>query len=175
MKNNSFLFLTKANYSRFSYHSKEIWNQAKCLCSILSTCKISNELSKRFSYDCTLIFSMSCRIVSVTSYLSAIEAKIYKMATYILLKFLTLKWDISRTIWRIEVSDGSLFCIFHALLFELNFLFDGSFPLSWISWSFSQFELITFASDESVFCCFSFYKLVQLVWMIIFMSCWSGW
>ena len=30
---------------------------------------------------------------------------------------------ISRNIWRIEVGDGSLFCIFHALSFELNFFF----------------------------------------------------
>ena len=30
----------------------------------------------------------------------------------ILLKFLTLKWDILRTIWRIEVSDGSFFLHF---------------------------------------------------------------
>ena len=43
------------------------------------------------------------------------------MATSILLKFLTLKWDISRTTWRIEVGDGSFFCIFHALSFKLNF------------------------------------------------------
>ena len=43
------------------------------------------------------------------------------MVTSILLKFLTLKWNISRTIWRIEVSDGSFFFIFHALSFELNF------------------------------------------------------
>ena len=78
---------------------------------------------------CTFIFSMSCSIASVTSYLSGIEAKIYKMATSILLKFLTLKWNISRTIWRIEVGDGSFFCIFHALSFELNFVFDRRFPL----------------------------------------------
>ena len=57
----------------------------------------------------------------MTSYLSGIEAKIYKMAMSILLKFLTLKWNISRTIWRIEVGYGSFFCIFHALSFELNF------------------------------------------------------
>ena len=42
------------------------------------------------------------------------------MATSILLKFLTLKWNISRTIWHIEVGDGSFFCILHALSFELN-------------------------------------------------------
>ena len=53
----------------------------------------------------------------------------YKMAASIFLKFLTLKCDISRTIWRIEVSDGSLFCIFHALSFELNLFFDRTCPL----------------------------------------------
>ena len=44
----------------------------------------------------------------------------------ILPKFLTLKWNISRTIWRI---DGSFFFIFHALSFEPNFSFDRRFPL----------------------------------------------
>ena len=52
------------------------------------------------------------------------------MATSILLKFLTLKCDISRTIWSIDVSDGALFCIFHALLFELNLLFDRTCSLN---------------------------------------------
>ena len=56
--------------------------------------------------------------------------KIYKMATSILLRFLTLKCGISRTIWRIEVSGGSLFCIFHTLLFELNLFFDLTCPLT---------------------------------------------
>ena len=53
----------------------------------------------------------------------------YKMATSILLKFQTLECDISRTIWRIEVSDGSLFCIFHALSLEHNLFFDRTCPL----------------------------------------------
>ena len=51
------------------------------------------------------------------------------MAMPILPKFLTLKWNILRTIWRIEVGDSSFFCIFHALPFELNFYFDRRFPL----------------------------------------------
>ena len=55
------------------------------------------------------------------------------MAMPILLKFQTLKCDISRTIWRIEVSDGSLFCIFHALSFERNVFFDWPCPLSLVS------------------------------------------
>ena len=52
------------------------------------------------------------------------------MATSILLKFLTLKWNISRTTGRIEVGDGSSFCILHALSFGLNFFFDRRFPLT---------------------------------------------
>ena len=47
--------------------------------------------------------------------------KIYKMLTSILLKFLTLKWNILRTIWPIEAGDGSFICMFHALSFGLNF------------------------------------------------------
>ena len=43
------------------------------------------------------------------------------MAMSILPKYLNLKWNISRTIWRIEVGDGSFFRIFHALSFEPNF------------------------------------------------------
>ena len=56
--------------------------------------------------------------------------KSYKMVASILLKFLTLGWDISRTIWRIKVNDGSFFCSFHAFSFELNLFFDWSFPLT---------------------------------------------
>ena len=56
--------------------------------------------------------------------------KTYKMAMSILPKFLTLKWNILRTIWRIEVGDGSFFCVFHALSFDLNFYFDRRFPLN---------------------------------------------
>ena len=62
-----------------------------------------------------------------------IRLETYKMATSILLKFQTLKCDISRTIWRIEVSDGSLFCIFHALSFEVNLCFDRTCPLKHLS------------------------------------------
>ena len=47
------------------------------------------------------------------------------MAMSILPIFLTLKWNISRTIWHIEIGDDSLFCIFHALPFELNFFSTG--------------------------------------------------
>ena len=55
--------------------------------------------------------------------------KTYKIAMSTLPKFLTLKWNISITIWRIEVGDGSFCCIFQALSFELNFFYDRRFPL----------------------------------------------
>ena len=61
----------------------------------------------------------------MTSYLIKNEAENLQMAMSILPKFLILKWNISRTIWRIELGDGSFFCIFHALSFELNFFLTG--------------------------------------------------
>ena len=72
---------------------------------------------------------MSCSIASVTSYLRGIEAKNLQNGDVHIAQIRDLKWNISRTIWRIEVGDGSFFCIFHALSFELNFLFDRRFPL----------------------------------------------
>ena len=51
----------------------------------------------------------------MTSYLCENEAENVQMAMSILFKILGLGWDISRTIWRIEDSDDSYFCIFHAL------------------------------------------------------------
>ena len=45
--------------------------------------------------------------------------KTYKMATPILLEF---------SLWRNEVCDGSFFCIFHALSFELKLFFRPEFP-----------------------------------------------
>ena len=57
----------------------------------------------------------------MTSYLSENEAVTYKMEMFILPKFLTLKWNISRTIRRIEVGVAPFFFIFHALSFEQNF------------------------------------------------------
>ena len=56
--------------------------------------------------------------------------KTYKMAMPILLKFLTLGWDISRTTWRIEINDGSFFGIFHALSFELKLISRLEFPFN---------------------------------------------
>ena len=48
--------------------------------------------------------------------------KTYKMSMSIFPKFLTLKWNISRTIWCIEVGDGSFFFSFF-MLFHLSLTF----------------------------------------------------
>ena len=78
--------------------------------------------------------------MSVTSYLSENEAENLQNGEMHVKKTLQngdvhvaqipdFEMNISRTILRIEVGDGSIFCIFHALSFELNFLFDQRFPL----------------------------------------------
>ena len=65
----------------------------------------------------------------MTSYLNENEAENLQNGDVILLKFLTLKWNVSRTVRCIEVSEGSFFFIFHAPSFEVNCFFDRSFPL----------------------------------------------
>ena len=78
--------------------------------------------------------------MSVTSYLSENEAENLQNGEMHVKKPLQngyvhvaqipdFEMNISRTILRIEVGDGSNFCIFHALSFELNSLFDQRFPL----------------------------------------------
>ena len=58
----------------------------------------------------------------MTSYLIEMRLKTYKMAMSILPKFLNLKWNILRTIWHIEVGDGSFFFAFFTL-FHLSLTF----------------------------------------------------
>ena len=64
----------------------------------------------------------------MTSSLIENEAETYKMTISILPKFLTLKWNILRTIWRIDFGNGSIFLRFYALSFELNFFFRPEVP-----------------------------------------------
>ena len=52
------------------------------------------------------------------------------MATSILFKFHTLECDISRTIWGIEVNDGSFFGIYDTFSFELKLFFRPEFPIN---------------------------------------------
>ena len=71
---------------------------------------------------------MSCRIVSVTSYLSKNEAKNLQNGDVNLAQIPYFEMGYLENHLRIEVSDGSFFLHFHALSFELNF-FDRSIPL----------------------------------------------
>ena len=51
----------------------------------------------------------------MTSYVSENEAKNLQNGDVHLAQIPDLKWDILRTIWRIEVSDGSFFALFTLL------------------------------------------------------------
>ena len=127
-KTTVFCFWSKANYSLFSCHSNEIWKQAKFICFLLTACKISNKSNKRLLRYCTFIFLMSCRIASVTSYLSENEAKNLQNGDVHLAQIPSFGWNISRTIWHIVFSDGSFFALFKLLHLSLTFS-DRSFPL----------------------------------------------
>ena len=45
--------------------------------------------------------------------------KTCRIATSVFLKFVTIGWDISKTIWHIEVNGG-FFCTFYCLSYGLN-------------------------------------------------------
>ena len=125
LNNRPFVFSIIDNNFDSGCHSNKICNEAKFLCQVLTACKDSKKSNRRLLRYCTFIFALSYSIASVTSYLLKMKLKTYKMAMSILPKFLTLKWNISRTIWLIEVGDGSFLAFFHALSFELNFFSTG--------------------------------------------------
>ena len=92
-----------------SYKTMKKWkcNISGVFCSIhFKFCRLL-DLSKGISFDFKFVAHIYRKL----------SLKTYKMATPILLKFLTLGWDISRTIWRIEVSDGSSVFAFFALYY----------------------------------------------------------
>ena len=91
---------------------------------------MSNKSNKRLMRYCTFIFSISCSIASVTSYFIEKEAKNLQNGDVHIAQIPDFEMNILRTIWRIEVGDGSLFCIFDALSFELNF-FRPEVPFKW--------------------------------------------
>ena len=71
----------------------------------------------------------------MTSYLSENEAENLQNGDVHLAQILDFEMGYLENHLSIEVGDGSFFCIFHALSFELNFFFDRSFPLRLISFS----------------------------------------
>ena len=65
----------------------------------------------------------------MTSYLNENEARNLQNGDVHLAQIPDFKMRYLKNHLAIEVSDGSLFCIFHALSFELNLLFDWTCPL----------------------------------------------
>ena len=59
----------------------------------------------------------------MTSYLSENESESLQNGDVHLVPISDFEMGISRTNWRIEVSNGSSFCIFHALSSELHFFY----------------------------------------------------
>ena len=68
---------------------------------------------------------MSCKIASVTSYLSENEAKNLQNGNVHLAQNPDFEMEYLENHLHIEVSDGSFFRIFHALSFEPNFFSTG--------------------------------------------------
>ena len=63
------------------------------------------------------------------SYLSENEAENLQNGDVHLAQIPDFEMKYLENHWRIEVGDGSFFCIFHALSFELNFIFDRRYPV----------------------------------------------
>ena len=61
----------------------------------------------------------------MTSYLSENEAKNLQNGDVHIAQIPDFEMEYLENIGRIEVGDGSFFCIFHALSFELNFFSTG--------------------------------------------------
>ena len=113
-------------------HSNKIWNEAKFLCQVLTACKVSNKSDRRLLRYCTFIFSLSCSIASVTSYFIENEAENLQNGDAHLTQIPVFEMEYLENHlahwgrWRL------VFCIFHALSFELNFFFDRRFPLRYL-------------------------------------------
>ena len=77
----------------------------------------------KVQYLISLLFDLFEILQAVRTWKKKLEqaVELYKMAMSILPKFLTLKWNISRTIWSTEVGDGSFFAFF--TLFHLSLTF----------------------------------------------------
>ena len=67
----------------------------------------------------------------MTSYLSENEAENLQNGDVHLAQIPDFEMKYLENHWRIEVGDGSFFCIFHALSFKLNFFFDRRCPLNY--------------------------------------------
>ena len=75
LNNRPFVFSIIDNNFDYGCHSNKILNEAKFICQVLTACKVSKKSNRRLLRYFTFIFSLSCSIASVTSYLSENEAE----------------------------------------------------------------------------------------------------
>ena len=101
-----------------------------CLCQVLTACKVSNKSNRRLLRYCTFIFSSSCSIASVTSYLSETEAENLQNGAVHLAQIPDFEMEYLENHLAHWGQWWLAFCIFRALSFELNFFFDWRFPLT---------------------------------------------
>ena len=115
-KTEVFRFWTKTNYSHFSCHSNEIWNQVKFLYLLLTAWKISKD-----SWDITLSFLLSCDVI--------LKWKWGKKSTNIHLAQV-VDFRISREPFVALKSVMAHFFAFFTLFHLSSTFFDKSFPLT---------------------------------------------
>ena len=116
----------------FGCHGNEIWNEAKFLCQVLTACKVSNKSNRRLLRYCTFIFSLSCSIASVTSYLSENEAENLENGDVHLAQIPDFEMEYFQNHmahWGRWWLVFFFFFIFHALSFELNCFSNRMSPL----------------------------------------------
>ena len=112
-----------------SCHSNKISSQAKFVCSLLTACKISNKSNKRFMRYCTFIFSMSCSIASVTSYLSGIEAKNLQNGDVHIAQIPDFEMESRETFGALRSVMARFFLHFSRSFIRAKLFFDRRFPL----------------------------------------------
>ena len=117
----------------------------------LISSEISNKSNKKLLRYCTFIFSMSCMIVSVTSYLSENEAKNLQNGDVHLAQIPHFEMEYLENYLAIEVSDGSFFFILYALSFEHN-LFSTGVSLPKLLYSLDSSTYLSPSFQDLLFC-----------------------
>ena len=119
-------FWSMAYYSHFSCHSNKIWRQAKFLCLLLTAAKFQTNWEKT-PQIMHFHFFMSCRITSVTSYLSEHEAKSLQNGDVYLAQIPDFEWNIFEwePLGALRSVMAHLFALFRPCHLILNFFSTG--------------------------------------------------
>ena len=126
LNNRPFVFSIIDNNFDSGCHSNKIWNEAKFLWQVLTACKVPNKSNRRLLKYCTFIFSLSCSIASVTSYLIENEAENLQNGDVHLTQIPDFETEYLERFF-------AFFTLFHL---SLTFFFDRRFPLTLINDNF---------------------------------------